>query len=75
MEENYLVVYMLTCGVLGQIYCTYYFFKNLKNTQIETIDLTLALIGGGLAIGATSILFIPVLFIYSITKIIERFRL
>jgi len=75
MEENYLVVFMFTCGVLGQIYFTYYFFKNFKNNKIKNIDLTLLLIGGGLAIGATSVLFVPVLFIYSVTRIVEKFRL
>lgn len=74
MEENYLIIYMLICGVLGQIYCTYYFFKHLKNPDIETVDLTLCLVGGGLTIGATSVLFIPIFIIYFLIKLIEKLR-
>ena len=74
MEENYLIVYMFACGVLGQVFCTYYFFKEFKNPNTETLDLTLCLFGGGLAIGATSVLFIPVLIIYLLIKLIERLR-
>ena len=72
--NDLLVGYMIICGVLAQLYVTYRFIKDWKNESVETFELFLYLIGGGLAGGALSPLLIPFIIISPFWFLIKKLR-
>jgi len=66
---------MIACGCIGQLFFIYVFIKEWKNESVETIDLFLYLMFGGLAAAFLSPALIPLILLSPFYLIVKLFRM